>query len=89
MTLHIISASPFTHNALQSCLVLLHEDDALLLICDGVYGLQTNTLPKENVYFLEGDRTARALPEPANAKGINYLEMVKLTEQHSPIQTWR
>lgn len=89
MTLHIVSASPFAHNALQNCLSLLNEGDALLLICDGVYGLQTNLLPGEKVYYLEADRLTRALPKPADAHGIDYLEMVKLTEQHCPIQTWR
>lgn len=89
MTLHIVSASPFAHNALQSCLSLFNEGDALLLICDGVYGLQTNSLPREKVYYLDADRMARALTKPDNAHGIDYLEMVKLTEQNTPIQTWR
>ncbi len=42
-TLHLINKSPSASDALAACLRVLAEDDAILLIEDGVYAALTGT----------------------------------------------
>lgn len=98
--LHIINKSPFTHNTLRSCIAVCSEQDALLLIEDGVFGaLQASpdtevlqSLMEKNivVYALSADVNARALTQKIEPriKLITYEEFVQLTVKHNCTQSW-
>jgi tRNA 2-thiouridine synthesizing protein B len=67
MILHTVSKSPFQHTALDECLRLAKNEDAILLIEDGVYAATAGSPhaalldERENVYALEADIKARGL----------------------------
>lgn len=90
MSLHIVSASPFTSTALTTCLNVATTDDAILLMGDGLYACNTPHLANApaKIYYMDCDRTARGIEAPKQGTGIDYQGMVALTEQYNPIQTW-
>ena len=47
--LHTVNKSPFEKNSLETCLRLIDDNSAILLIEDGVYGALKNTSISETV----------------------------------------
>ncbi|HEY7772440.1 MAG TPA: sulfurtransferase complex subunit TusB [Marinagarivorans sp.] len=92
MTLHILSQPP-SHNAFQSGISHVSEGDVVLLINDGVYGLNqalSGTWPsvaRQAVFALEQDSLARGITAEPSAL-IDYDAFVALTSRHNPIQSW-
>lgn len=98
--LHIISKSPFSHDAFQSCLRLALPGSDLLLIENGVYaglsgtdfGCQLQAIQQiHKLYALEDDILARGIQERliAGIQLINYGGFVDLVAINKRIQTWR
>ncbi|MCW8128299.1 sulfurtransferase complex subunit TusB [Microbulbifer halophilus] len=91
MTLHIVSKSPFSSNALADCVGTFGDDDALLLIEDGIYALSGDipeSLAAGPVYCLEADAEARGLQIPENIRAIDDAGWVSLCAEHKPIVSW-
>lgn len=89
--LHIITRSPFSSAALVDCLSFAQAKSDILLISGGVYAIRHQALTQENalnIYALAEDVEARGLEKIAGVEYINYREMVTLTEENHPIQTW-
>lgn len=94
--LHIVNKSPFTHSTLQSCLAVCSNQDAVLLMEDGVYAaLQTSelhslTIQGLKVYVLSCDAEARAISQKISSSFqlINYEKFVQLTITHNCVQSW-
>ena len=71
MILHTVNKSPFSHDALASCLRLIVDGDALLLIEDGVYGvLSQHTLAAEILDCRERNIAVYALTADVLARGL-------------------
>lgn len=97
-TLHIVSSSPFTSDALDLALGFASENDAILLIENGVYGASNSTdnvqrltsVPSGLCYFvLQEDLFARALFEPLqDFKAVSYVDFVELVCQHNNSISW-
>ena len=99
MALHIISKSPFKHDAFVSAMRALSENDAVLLIEDGVYAAQNIAELSSAIiaaptavefYALAADLQARGiqgLVNPAIAQ-VDDFDFVKLTENHTPCISW-
>ncbi|WP_323844467.1 sulfurtransferase complex subunit TusB [Microbulbifer magnicolonia] len=91
MTLHIVSKSPYSSNALADCIGTFAEGDALLLIEDGVYAL-SGRMPEgiavSPVYCLRADVEARGLTVPASIQAIDDGRWVQLCLEHNPIVSW-
>ena len=90
MSLHLV----FSPQGMRSCLARWSPDDCLILIGDGVYG--TNHIEQTNVEssavaVLDSDAQARGISgsENRNLRRIDYMEFVRLTEQHSSIVSWK
>lgn len=88
--LHIISNSPFENAALKHCLNTAAPGDVLLLISDGVYtsALDKNAFANVSVFAIQEHAEARGIHLAEWIQGIDYNQMVALTEQHHPIQSW-
>ena len=85
-TLHIVNKAA----ALDSCLSLVGERDAVLLIEDGVYAARHNLRVTASLHVLESDLQARGLAGRVDAEFqiLSYDGFVRLVEQYSPIVTW-
>lgn len=91
MTLHIVNKSPYSSSALSDCIDNLAEGDALLLIEDGVYAINSPALDKiadRPVYCLKADAEARGLPVPEAVEAIDDARWVELCTRHNPIVSW-
>ncbi|QFT54668.1 sulfurtransferase complex subunit TusB [Microbulbifer sp. THAF38] len=94
MTLHVVSKSPFSCQALHDCLQSLAEGDALLLIEDGVYALQhqaLQSLHKTKIYCLSADSQARGLQTSSASDSVEMIDdtrWVQLCTEHNPIVSW-
>lgn len=91
MTLHIVSRSPFSSNALADCLGTFREGDALLLVEDGTYALSGHmpeNIAVEPVYCLKADAEARGLRVPEKFQAIDDAGWVSLCAEHKPIVSW-
>ena len=90
MTLHLIQRSPFSNSALQDCLNIIDSQDSILLMEDGVYGLQHKLLQQTQLttYALQEDITARGLHAKECIKEIDYVEFVNLCSQHKHVISW-
>jgi tRNA 2-thiouridine synthesizing protein B len=98
--LHTVNKSPFEKNSLETCLRLIDDNSAILLIEDGVYGALKNTSISETVidaqkitkiYVLGPDLKARGLDKSSlisNIEIIDYKEFVKLTVENDKVQNW-
>ncbi len=90
MILHIVSKSPFSHDALQRCLAVLTPGDMLLLIEDGVlaHASPTPLLPADGnaVFTLSADAAARGISLPANA--VDYAGFVDLVARADKSVSW-
>ncbi len=85
-TLHIVNAAA----ALDSCLPLVGDGDALLLIEDGVYAARRDLQVSASLYVLESDMEARGLPGRIDTafQIVDYDGFVQLVERYCPIVTW-
>ena len=91
-TLHIVSTSPFTDQALHRCLTLVDAGDSVLLIEDGVYAAHAaspNVLkPADGIawYALDSDLMARGItqlqPDVRVADYHDFLELVCLCKNY-------
>ncbi|MCW8884882.1 MAG: sulfurtransferase complex subunit TusB [Motiliproteus sp.] len=97
MILHTVNKSPHTSNCLQSCLRTLSDQDALLLIEDGVYAAdnhyanQTEALGEEiTLYVLKADVDARGLQNRLSSRFqvIDDAAFVDLCVQYPKTQSW-
>jgi tRNA 2-thiouridine synthesizing protein B len=99
-TFHTINKSPYTHNALSSCLKVCTANDGILLLEDGVFGTLTSAPGAEElqalikqgikVFALINDIKARGLEEKLapDIKPIDYSTFVQLTLDHRCVQSW-
>ena len=95
MILHTLNASPASR-AFSDCLRVLADDDALLLIGDGVYAAIAGTAAWSTlqdtgaaVYVLDPDACARGISEADET--VNRIDMagfVALTERFPRQQAW-
>lgn len=85
-TLHIVNKAA----ALDTCLPLLGDNDALLLIEDGVYAARQRPEAPGTFHVLESDLKARGLLGRIDDafQVTSYDGFVSLVEQHQPIVTW-
>ena len=85
-TLHIVN----TAAALDSCLPLLSDNDAVLLIEDGAYAARRELRVSASLHVLESDLRARGLSGRTDAafQIETYDGFVRLVERHSPVVTW-
>ncbi|GAC18286.1 sulfurtransferase complex subunit TusB [Paraglaciecola arctica] len=94
MILHKISTSPFTHLALEHCLLRLHSSDGLLLTQDAVYGLRHQSLYSKLselrcVYVLKEDAHARGVAvENDKIQLVDYAEFVELSLEYEKVMSW-
>ncbi len=86
-TLHLV-ARP---EALTACLSVAAEDDAVLLLQDGVYGGMPVMAPERALLALEPDVRARGLTGrlSADVAVVTDAGLVALVETHQPVVTWR
>lgn len=95
MQLHLISKSPFTHQALARALSVLAENDCLVLIDDGAYAAtagstaagQLTQLPN-NCYVLQEDLLSRGITAAENIQPIDYETWVELVFQAQHTVSW-
>jgi tRNA 2-thiouridine synthesizing protein B len=99
-TLHTINKSPFTHNALFSCLKICRNGDAILLIENGVLaGIYSSPSIETflqlvndgvKIYALENDVSARGLQNKTHPEItlIDYSGFVQLSIKHPRILSW-
>ena len=83
--LHIIS----NPNASAPCTLHLLEDDAVILIGDGVYAITGNNLDVAvPVYALEADLAARGISPTSDETPANMSRFVALVVEHASSVTW-
>ena len=83
--LHIIS----NPNASAPCTLHLLEDDAVILIGDGVYAITGNNLDVPvPVYALEADLAARGISPTSSETPANMSRFVALVVEHASSVTW-
>ena len=90
MSLHLV----FSSQGMRSCLARWSPDDYLIFIGDGVYGanhIEQTNVEASAVAVLDSDAQARGVfgSEHLGLRRIDYMEFVRLTEQHSPIVSWK
>lgn len=97
--LHIVNKSPFTRNAVESCLRIASPGGALLLIEDAVYAATTGTrveaevraaLANFRIYALLPDLEARAVADRVidGVTTVGYDGFVDLVADHPACQSW-
>ncbi len=96
--LHTVNKSPFQKNDLTSCLAHANDDDAVLMIEDGVYGAIKGTQAASQiaaagatVFVLGVDLAARGISEDKVADGVSvvgYDGFVKLAAEHHAVNSW-
>ncbi len=95
--LHVINKSPYERNSLDTCVGYVKEDDAVLLIEDGVYaarkgGKAADKLAGLNdVSVLGPDLAARGISEDKLVDGVkivDYAGFVDLVEAKDKVQSW-
>lgn len=95
-TLHVVSASPFSDDRLDSCLRLLGHGDGLLLCGDATYAVQPGNrhaealaaLPGIALYALDEDLQARGLQPGVTIEQVDYPGFVALACRFSKVNTW-
>ncbi|HTO56951.1 MAG TPA: sulfurtransferase complex subunit TusB [Pseudomonadales bacterium] len=95
--LHLVAASPDSSAALQSCLRCAADDDAILLIGNGVYGAvagpflrSTRRVGLKRWFALEADVVARGMRSQL-AESVTLVDdaaFVDLVANHQPIVSW-
>jgi tRNA 2-thiouridine synthesizing protein B len=98
-TLHTINKSPFDRNSLESCLRVISDNDAVLLIEDGVYAATGTSFSKvvaaaaksHTVYVLGPDLSARGMKEDGIVEGVkvvDYEGFVDLVTENDKVNSW-
>lgn len=96
-TLHLLSHSPFGDARLDSCLLLLAAEDAILLSGDAVYALAAGSAPRlrlealgNPLFALDEDLQARGLHDalPGNAQAVDYPAFVELCIRYDKVNAW-
>ncbi len=99
-TLHTINKSPFDRNSLDSCLRVISDSDAILLIEDGVYAATAGTsfantvkaaAKSHAVYVLGPDLSARGMKEDGIVEGVkvvDYEGFVDLVTENDKVNSW-
>ena len=99
-TLHTINKSPFDRNSLGSCLRVISDSDAILLIEDGVYAATAGTsfakavkaaTNSHSVYVLGPDLSARGMKEDGIVEGVNVVDydgFVDLVTEYDKTNSW-
>ena len=83
--LHIIS----NPNAISDCAAHLVDDDAVILIGDGVYGLKDPSLGSQvPVFALESDLVARGIGATSNVTPTKMSQFVAFVVEHANSVTW-
>lgn len=97
MILHTVNKSPFSNSSFVDCLARCSDTDAILLIEDGVYACQRDTVHSNylvdspiNFFALQADVEARGLTEKLHeaVKLIDDRGFVALCIQHKSVQSW-
>jgi tRNA 2-thiouridine synthesizing protein B len=94
--LHTVNKSPFTHQTLKDCLDISNNDDAVVLLEDGVYAAldsqpQNKLLSNNRCFVLEEDLQARGLTTQKllqNIEHITYERFVQLCAEYDMVQSW-
>jgi tRNA 2-thiouridine synthesizing protein B len=98
--LHIINKSPYDRNSLDTCLRVIRDDAAILLIEDGIYALRKNAaaadklkaaVEKYRVFALEPDLKARGIDPEQAIEGVSLVDydgFVELTTEYDKLQSW-
>lgn len=97
--LHIVNKSPFENRTLDSCLRLMGDYGALILIEDGVYAVAKGNVLEEKIkraistkqiYALWPDLEARGMQDVVidGVKLVDYGGFVDLVAEHSSVQSW-
>lgn len=99
MVLHTVNKSPWNSNALTSCLRVITQNSAILLIEDGVYAA-TRTSAKHNslteapsgvrIFVLHEDLQARGLTGLLlpDIETVDYRGFVELTTRYQSVLSW-
>lgn len=89
MILHTVNKSPFGCGAYACCLRNAGDNDAVLLIEDGVYAILKES-PSQPLYALQEDIEARGLTDkvPQQITLVDYSGFVKLATEADAIQSW-
>ena len=98
-TLHTINKSPFDRNSLGSCLRVISDSDAILLIEDGVYAATGTSFSDavkaaaqtHSVYVLGPDLSARGMKEDGIVEGVkvvDYEGFVDLVTENDKVNSW-
>ena len=94
--LHTINQSPFEHKALEQCLTLFQDGDAIMLFGNGVYAALRNhpmrdALVHKPCYAIEMDLAARGLfqqPLMDHIQFVGYERFVELSTEYDLVQSW-
>jgi tRNA 2-thiouridine synthesizing protein B len=86
-TLHLVNRAA----ALDACLAVAAEADAVLLLEDGVYAGTRELAPQRALHALEPDVQARGLTGrlAAQVTLVSDAQFVVLVEAHQPVVSWR
>jgi tRNA 2-thiouridine synthesizing protein B len=99
-TLHTINKSPFDRSSLDSCLRVINDNDAILLIEDGIYAATSGTIfsnavkaaaKTHSVYVLGPDLSARGMKEDGLVEGVrivDYKGFVDLVTENDMTNSW-
>jgi tRNA 2-thiouridine synthesizing protein B len=99
-TLHTINKSPFDRSSLDSCLRVINDNDAILLIEDGIYAATSGTsfsdavkaaAKTHSVYVLGPDLSARGMKEDGLVEGVrivDYKGFVDLVTENDMTNSW-
>lgn len=95
MILHIVSASPYSSDALQRCAALFGAEDGILLIEDGVLALSDPDrclapFNGKRIYILQPDAEARGMSadQRPSFAAVDYDGFVSLTTQFTKTVSW-
>ncbi|GAA6133435.1 sulfurtransferase complex subunit TusB [Oceaniserpentilla sp. 4NH20-0058] len=91
MILHLIQKSPFESDVFTQCTNAAIDGDKVLLMQDGVYGIQHNDILNSgfDIYALTDDIQARGLNiSSSNITPINYEEFVSLCSKTNSCISW-
>jgi tRNA 2-thiouridine synthesizing protein B len=94
--LHTVNQSPFSHQALNNCIHVYTEGDAILLLENGVYACLLSqplieALSNKKVFALSDDIEARGLDScqiSNQIEIISFKKFVELTIEHDMVQSW-
>ncbi len=81
-TLHLAFSTAGLAAARKRC----SDNDAILLIGDGVYAARNAT---QSMFALAEDLTIRGVEPSTTITVVDYAGMVELTTNHHPLVSWR